>query len=140
MAQGNRGKQLEKMVLKLFDQYRKAGIHCQQNHPEQLSDGTFIKRHGYDFHLYYKERFIVFDAKECKSTSMHIATNLKPHQLNDMMCIKKNGGEAFFMVYFFIDKVMIKLDIDEAVRLIDEGRKSITSDDGEKIKLNFLGL
>ena len=40
----NRGKGLERAIRKLFESYQSRGIHCQQNHPEQLFDGK-----GYGF-------------------------------------------------------------------------------------------
>ena len=59
----NRGKSLEKAVLVLFQRYAERGIQCQQNHPEQLHDGTLVERHGFDFQMFCYGRFYAFDAK-----------------------------------------------------------------------------
>ena len=57
---GGRGKGLEKAVRALFDAYASRGVHCQQNHPEQLHDGTLVKRHGFDFQILCRGRFYAF--------------------------------------------------------------------------------
>jgi hypothetical protein len=81
---GNRGKSLESAVKKLFASYESRGIHCQQNFPEQLSDGTKVKRHGFDFQILHNGKFYAFDAKECALNAWPL-DKAKPHQVKALL-------------------------------------------------------
>lgn len=104
---GFRGKGLERAIRKLFESYASRGIHCQQNHPEQLHDGTLVGRHGFDFQILYRGKFYAFDAKECGLAAWPI-NKAKLHQLKALLDVHENGGEAFFLVYFTTLKKLVK--------------------------------
>ncbi|MBO4304667.1 MAG: Holliday junction resolvase RecU [Lentisphaeria bacterium] len=135
----NRGKGLERAIRKLFESYRSRGIHCQQNHPEQLFDGTITHRHGFDFQIYYKGRFLAFDAKECASHSWPL-DKAKMHQLKALLDVEKNGGEAFFLVYFTKDKRLVKFAASLIQESITNGEKSISQEKGTFTALNILEI
>ena len=84
----NRGKGLERAIRKLFESYQSRGIHCQQNHPEQLFDGTITHKHGFDFQILYRGKFIAFDAKECASNTWPL-DKAKMHQLKALLDVEE---------------------------------------------------
>lgn len=136
---GNRGKSLESAVKKLFASYESRGIHCQQNFPEQLSDGTKVKRHGFDFQVLYNGKFYAFDAKECALKAWPL-DKAKPHQVKALLDVKANGGEGFFLVYFTEMKELVKFDAKIVQTALINGQKKIAPTEGEKTTINILGV
>jgi penicillin-binding protein-related factor A (putative recombinase) len=136
---GNRGKSLESAVKKLFESYESRGIHCQQNHPEQLHDGTLVKRHGFDFQILYNSKFYAFDAKECALPAWPL-DKAKPHQVKALLDVAENGGEGFFLVYFTKSKELIKSDVKTVQSSLINGSKKLSPSDGEKTTINILGV
>lgn len=136
---GNRGKGLEKAVKKLFERYESYGIHCQQNHPEQLHDGTLVKRHGFDFQIFYNGKFIAFDAKECAKGVWYL-DKAKIHQIKALFDVFNNGGEAFFLVYFTGVKKLIKFHVQVVKIALEANQKYLSPVMGEETKLDLLGI
>lgn len=134
---GNRGKGLEKAIKKLFESYESRGIHCQQNHPEQLHDGTLVKRHGFDFQIFYNQKFYAFDAKECALPAWPL-DKAKPHQVKALLDVASNGGEAFFLVYFTQSKELVKFDVVNVQNALINGSKKLFPADGSKTGINIL--
>ena len=135
----NRGRNLEAAVKKLFESYESRGIHCQQNHPEQLHDGTLVKRHGFDFQIFYMGKFYAFDAKECALPAWPL-DKAKPHQVKALLDVASNGGEAFFLVYFTQSKDLIRFDVKNVQSAIIDGKKKLSPSDGKKTTINILGV
>lgn len=135
----NRGKNLEAAIKKLFESYESRGIHCQQNHPEQLHDGTLVKRHGFDFQMLYQGKFYAFDAKECALPAWPL-DKAKPHQVKALLDVSHNGGEAFFLVYFTKSKELVKFYVEKVQSSIINGDKKIFPSDGEATTINILGI
>ena len=136
---GNRGKSLERAVKKLFKSYESRGIHCQQNFPEQLSDGTKIHRHGFDFQILYNNKFFAFDAKECALPAWPL-DKAKPHQVKALLDVDANGGEAFFLVYFTESKELVKFDVKIVQNKLINGDKKILPTEGTTTTINILGI
>lgn len=136
---GNRGKSLEYAIKKLFESYESRGIHCQQNHPEQLHDGTLVKRHGFDFQIFYDSKFYAFDAKECALAAWPL-DKAKPHQVKALLDVANNGGDAFFLVYFAKTGRLIKFDVKKVQQSIINGLKKIAPGDGSETTINILGI
>jgi recombination protein U len=137
--QGNRGKNLERAVKELFKSYESRGIHCQQNHPEQLHDGTLVKRHGFDFQVFYNNKFYAFDAKECALSAWPL-DKAKPHQVKALLDVASNGGEGFFLVYFTKSKELVKFDVKKVQSAIIDGKKKVAPSEGVKTTINILGV
>lgn len=136
---GNRGKSLERAIRKLFESYESRGIHCQQNHPEQLSDGTWVKRHGFDFQILHNSKFYAFDAKECGLSAWPL-DKAKLHQIKALFDVYNNGGEAFFLVYFTGKRQLIKFQVQVVKRALEEGKKKLSPPEGEPTTINILGI
>lgn len=135
----NRGKNLERAIRKLFESYASRGIHCQQNHPEQLYDGTMVKRHGFDFQIFYHGQFYAFDAKECARNSFPI-DKAKLHQLKSLLDVENNGGYAFFLVYFTKTKKLVKFPASFVQSRISIGSTSLLPEHGTPTTLNILDI
>lgn len=135
----NRGKTFERAIRKLFASYERRGIHCQQNHPEQLHDGTLVKRHGFDFQVFCKGSFYAFDAKECALKSFPV-DKVKPHQLKALLDVENNGGHGFFLVRFTSIKKTIRFDASVIQKALIDGAKSISPDYGVETSINILGV
>ena len=136
---GNRGKSLERAIKKLFESYESRGIHCQQNFPEQLSDGTKIHRHGFDFQILYNDKFYAFDAKECALPAWPL-DKANPHQLKALLDVCNNGGESFFLVLFTKTNNLIKFSAKKVQKAIIDGEKKLAPESGEKTTINILGV
>ena len=135
----NRGKSLERAIRKLFESYASRGIHCQQNHPEQLHDGTLVGRHGFDFQILYRGKFYAFDAKECALKSWPI-NKAKLHQLKALMDVHENGGEAFFLVYFTGLKKLVKFPATTVQNALMEKKNSLPPELGFSTSIDLLGI
>ena len=135
----NRGRNLEHAVKELFKQYEKAGVHCQQNHPEVLQDGTFARRHGFDFQMFYKGTFYAFDCKECALKNWPL-DKAKPHQLKALLDVENNGGKAFFLVWFKFSGKLVKFRASFIQGALANNMKSVSPDMGEATTINLLGI
>lgn len=134
-----RGKNLERAIRRLFESYTSRGIHCQQNHPEQLHDGTLVRRHGFDFQILYQGIFYAFDAKECARRSFPM-DKAKLHQLKAMLDVEKQGGTGFFLVYFTTSKQLVKFPASLVRDALAAGRTSLAPEQGIKTSLNLLNI
>lgn len=135
----NRGRNLEHAVKELFKQYEKLGIHCQQNHPEQLHDGTLVRKHGFDFQMFYQGKFYAFDAKECNLKNWPLE-KAKAHQLKALLDVENNGGEAFFLVWFKFSKRLVKFSARMIQYQLEQNHKSVSPDMGEETTIDLLGI
>jgi len=131
-----KGASLERSVTKLFEHYKQKGIYCQQCHPRTLPDGKVVGKHGFDFFVLHDRLLTAFDAKECVGDRWSLK-NAKTHQTDALLSISRNGGDGFYMVWFFKYKQLIKFP---AEYVLNCGKKSLTPSDGEQIKLDFLGV
>jgi recombination protein U len=134
-----RGKKLERAIRKLFASYESRGIHCQQNHPEQLHDGTLVKKHGFDFQILYNGKFYAFDAKECHLKSWPL-DKAKPHQLKALLDVEANGGEGFFLVHFTELNQLVKFNAKKVQNAIINKEHILPPSAGEKTTINILGV
>lgn len=135
----NRGKALERAVCILFQRYAERGIHCQQNHPKQLHDGTLVERHGFDFQILYNARFYAFDAKECIRNRWPL-DKATLHQLKALLTVEENGGEAFFLVHFTTLHKLVRFEASMVKTALAAGVPSLTPADGTATTLNILGI
>ena len=135
----NRGRGLEHAVKELFKEYQKIGIHCQQNHPEQLHDGTLVRKHGFDFQMLYRGTFYAFDCKECALKNWPL-DKAKAHQLKALLDVENNGGQAFFLVYFKYSRKLVKYSASTIQQALMGTMKSVSPEMGEATTINLLGI
>ncbi len=135
----NRGKNLEHAVRKLFKQYEKLGIHCQQNHPEILMDGTYARKHGFDFQMLYRGTFYAFDCKECNLKAWPL-DKAKMHQLKALLDVENNGGKGFFLVHFKLHGKLVMFYADVIQYALSRNMKSVSPEMGEATTINLLNI
>jgi penicillin-binding protein-related factor A (putative recombinase) len=135
-----KGKDLEKTILELFKHYEEKDIFCLRIHEHRVASGMVVEKSPFDFLVYHDNIIYGFDTKECSGKTINIKTNMKLHQLEAMLQIDKNGGEGFFLVYFYLTKQLIKYDCKVVLQVMKENSKSLSPDDGEEVKLDFLGV
>lgn len=123
-----KGGQLERTILKAMDYWRSKGAFCQQNHPQMLPNGTYIKKHGFDFLVWFNGKLSAFDAKECQDTKWYL-TNAKPHQMDALLSVGKNGGESYFLVYFHPSQQAVKFKVSA---IVNTSKSYLTQEEGEK--------
>lgn len=110
------------------------GFHAHKNQPERTYSGKFIKGEPFDYEIFTDRFKWCFDAKECKSDSWSL-TNAKITQVNALKQCKNAGLDAFFLVYFYPVKKLIRFDVD---LIIETEKKSLTPEDGIEVNVNEL--
>ena len=132
--QGSRGKAFERSLNKLCKLVQSKGFHAHKNQPQRKFDGTFISGEPFDYEIFTDKVKWCFDAKECKSNSWNLS-NAKINQVNALKQCKNAGLEAFFLVYFYPIKKLIKFDVDT---VINSNKSSLNPEEGIEVDLNVL--
>ena len=106
-----RGYLLEKEIDRFLKYVDSIGGHGHKHYPNRTIGGQFISGEPFDYEIFYNNQVICFDAKECKSKSWRpVSKDLK--QANNLIKCKKQGSKAYFLVYFYQYKSLIKFDPD----------------------------
>ena len=133
MVQDVRGKQLEKQIDHLIKWIDSIGYHGHKNHPKRLNDGKYIEGEPFDFEIFTPSYKCCFDTKECKSNRWSLE-NAKPHQVDYLKKCTNCGLDAFFLVYFFNYKRLVKFDVDLIIECLSNDVSSLGVDDGKEWK------
>lgn len=135
----NKGKSLERQIDSLCAYINALGFHAHKNHPLRTVDGTYIEGEPYDYEIFLtcggKPYHACFDAKECADLTWH----MKPKDIKQAEHLKhcKNAGiDAFFLVYFVPIGTLLKIDVDEIIRVLQTGHKAIPSTVGKPWSIN----
>lgn len=131
---GYRGKALERSINKLCKEIQRRGYHAHKNQPERTYNGRFISGEPFDYEIFTDKHHWCFDAKECKGKRWSLQ-NAKLSQVNALKQCKNAGLEAFFLVYFYETKQLIRFDVDV---IINAKQASLTPEDGIEVDLNVL--
>lgn len=62
----------------------------------RIYDMKYTPEKPFDFELFYKGNFIVFEAKQEKGRLRF--RNIKRHQIENMKKVEANGGKAYFLI------------------------------------------
>lgn len=122
-----RGKNIELLMGKVIDVLRSKGYFAIKLYPKRTHNGDYIEGEPFDYLIIKNGKVIAFDTKEAKKEKWYIG-NAKLSQIKFLRMIKKNGGEAFFLVYFYPYEKFIKYDID---LIINTDEKFLTPGKGE---------
>ncbi len=133
------GKALEKTIMELFKHYELKNIHCQQNHPETIATGQRVRKHGFDFQVYYENIFYAFDAKHCEKKRFSL-NNCKTHQIKALYDIEVQGGQGFFLIYFLESKKLNRIPASDIIGFLEKGIKSIVFEKKYETKLDILEI
>ena len=109
-AHGLRGSELEELINRTIDLYRMRGLALIQKIPTPITPIRMDNHHHLTL-AYFGQKSTVdyigavqgipvcFDAKECKKTTFPLS-NIHAHQVEFMRDFEKQGGIAFFLLYY----------------------------------------
>ena len=138
-SRGLRGSTLEELVNRTNEQYREKGLALIQKIPTPITPVRMDKENRHITLAYFEQRSTVdyigavqgipvcFDAKECCTDTFPLA-NIHSHQVEFMEAFEKQGGVAFFLIFFSHENLFYYLTLRELLgfwkRMEDGGRKS----------------
>lgn len=143
-SRGLRGSTLEEMINKTNEKYRECNLALVQKIPTPITPINIDKETRRITLAYFDQKSTVdyigvvqnipicFDAKEC-ATDTFALQNIHEHQVDFMVDFEKQGGIAFFLIYFtnrdelyYLPLEMLKFFWDRAK---EGGRKSFRHDE-----------
>lgn len=110
-SRGLRGSTLEELINLTNDRYKEAGIALIQKIPTPITPITIDKQSRHITLAYFDQKSTVdyigavqgipvcFDAKECNTNTFPLQ-NIHAHQVSFMEAFEKQGGIAFFLIFF----------------------------------------
>lgn len=138
-SRGLRGSTLEDMINRTNEKYLENGLALIQKIPTPITPIKIDKEHRQITLAYFEQKSTVdyigavqglpvcFDAKECAVDTFSLQ-NIHEHQVRFMERFEKQGGVAFFLIYYssrdqfyYLPLAMLKFFWDRAVQ---GGRKS----------------
>lgn len=143
-SRGLRGSTLEDLVNRTNEQYREKGLALIQKIPTPITPVKMDKDSRHITLAYFDQRSTVdyigavqgipvcFDAKECCAHTFPLA-NIHPHQVEFMKDFEKQGGIAFFLIFFSSRDLFYYLPLRELLvfwkRMEEGGRKSFREEE-----------
>ena len=143
-SRGLRGSTLEELVNRTNEQYREKGLALIQKIPTPITPVKMDKDSRHITLAYFDQRSTVdyigavqgipvcFDAKECCAHTFPLA-NIHPHQVAFMKDFEKQGGIAFFLIFFSSRDLFYYLPFRELLvfwqRMEEGGRKRFREDE-----------
>ena len=138
-SRGLRGSTLEELVNRTNEMYREKGLALIQKIPTPITPVRMDKEHRHITLAYFEQRSTVdyigavqgipvcFDAKECCADTFPLA-NVHPHQVQFMKDFEKQGGVAFFLIFYSNSNQFYYLPLRNLLtfwqRMEEGGRKS----------------
>ena len=138
-SRGLRGSTLEELINKTNERYLAQGLALIQKIPTPITPVKIDKENRHITLAYFEQKSTVdyigavqgipvcFDAKECSVDTFPLH-NVHPHQVEFMQNFEKQGGIAFFVLYFSHRNALYYMRLSELVkfwqRALDGGRKS----------------
>lgn len=138
-SRGLRGSALEDMINRTNEKYADAGLALIQKIPTPITPLKIDKENKQITLAYFEQKSTVdyigvvqgipvcFDAKECAADTFALQ-NIHPHQVEFMERFEKQGGIAFFLIYYTHKDVLYYLSLDVLLyfwnRAGEGGRKS----------------
>lgn len=138
-SRGLRGSTLEELINRTNEQYHEKGLALIQKIPTPITPVRMDKEHRHITLAYFEQRSTVdyigavqgipvcFDAKECCADTFPLA-NVHPHQVTFMKDFEKQGGVAFFLIFYSSSNQFYYLPLRSLLtfwqRMEEGGRKS----------------
>lgn len=146
-SRGLRGSTLEELVNRTNEQYREKGLALIQKIPTPITPVRMDKENRHITLAYFEQRSTVdyigavqgipvcFDAKECSAEVFPLA-NIHPHQVEFMKAFEKQGGVAFFLIFYSQQDLFYYLPLRSLLvfwtRMEEGGRKSFRREELEQ--------
>lgn len=138
-SRGLRGSTLEELINKTNERYLAQGLALIQKIPTPITPVKIDKENRHITLAYFEQKSTVdyigavqgipvcFDAKECSVDTFPLH-NIHPHQVEFMQNFEKQGGIAFFILYFSHRNELYYMRLSELItfwqRAKEGGRKS----------------
>ncbi|MGN0424569.1 MAG: Holliday junction resolvase RecU [Acetatifactor sp.] len=138
-SRGLRGSVLEDMINRTNEKYEEAGLALIRKVPTPITPINIDKETRHITLAYFEQKSTVdyigavqgipvcFDAKECAADTFALA-NIHEHQVEFMQKFEKQGGIAFFLIYYTHKDLMYYLPLEMLLyfwnRAKEGGRKS----------------
>lgn len=145
-SRGLRGSTLEELVNRTNEQYREKGLALIQKIPTPITPVRMDKENRHITLAYFEQRSTVdyigavqgipvcFDAKECCVDTFPLQ-NIHFHQVEFMQAFEKQGGVAFFLIFFSHENKFYYLTLRRLLefwkRMENGGRKSFRREELE---------
>lgn len=139
-SRGLRGSTLEDLINRTNERYQEKGLALIQKIPTPITPVRIDKEHRHITLAYFDQKSTVdyigavqgipvcFDAKECNTDTFPLQ-NVHEHQVAFMGDFEKQGGVAFFIIYYSARNELYYMRYEEIhafwVRAQNGGRKSI---------------
>lgn len=143
-SRGLRGSVLEDMINRTNEKYEEAGLALIQKVPTPITPIQIDPESRHITLAYFDQKSTVdyigavqgipvcFDAKECAKDTFTLA-NIHEHQVEFMKKFEKQGGVAFFLIYYTHKDLMYYLPLEMLLffwnRAREGGRKSFRYDE-----------
>ncbi len=143
-SRGLRGSFLEDLINRTNEKYLESGLALIQKIPTPITPISIDKYTRHITLSNFDQNFTVdyigavqgipvcFDAKECVSTTFSLQ-NIHEHQVNFMQQFEKQGGIAFFLIYYSAKDIYYYLRLSDLLffwnRAKNGGRKSFRFDE-----------
>ena len=138
-SRGLRGSTFEDMINRTNEKYSDSGLALIQKIPTPITPIKMDKEHRQITLAYFEQKSTVdyigaaqgipicFDAKECAVDTFSLQ-NIHEHQIDFMQKFEKQGGIAFFLIYYTHKEVFYYLRLKDLLvfweRMEQGGRKS----------------
>lgn len=113
-----------------------------KNKKLNLDQAVISSKSSVDYYGIYKGKFIAFEAKSTELSILPLK-NIKNHQIEYLNLIQKNGGIAFWIIYFKFENVFFLIMHVQLIKKI-KNKKALHFEDaldiGKKLSLSFPGI
>ena len=149
-SRGLRGSTLEEMVNRTNEWYLEKGLALMQKIPTPITPVKMDKEHRQITLAYFDQRSTIdyigaiqgipacFDAKECVAETFPLQ-NIHEHQVTFMAEFEKQGGIAFFILFYTARNELVYLPLKDLLRFWERaqngGRKSFRH---EELDLSYV--
>ena len=150
-SRGLRGSTLEELVNRTNEQYREKGLALIQKIPTPITPVRMDKNNRHITLAYFEQKSTVdyigavqgipvcFDAKECCTDTFPLA-NIHSHQVEFMEAFEKQGGVAFFLIFFSHENLFYYLTSERTDWLSGSGwkREGVKASGEKSLQLGVL--
>ena len=126
-----RGHEFEAELNRVSKYLNANGIHMHKNHARRTEQGIYLEGEPFDYEVISGGTIHCFDAQEC-SGDRWCLSNAKLSQLNNLLVCRKNGAQAYFLVWYRKINAVIRFDAELVKQKLADGVKSLKAEEGKK--------
>lgn len=126
-----RGHEFEAELNRVSKYLNANGIHMHKNHAHRTEQGIYLEGEPFDYEVISGGVIHCFDAKECAGKRWNLS-NAKLSQLNNLLVCRKNGAQAYFLVWYRNENAVIRFDAELVRQKLADGQKSLTKEEGKQ--------